>query len=175
MGLLAAQVTAAKAVADDSVAKMEARDAADAAAAGAQATETTTTKANEATIRAMVRNWKTMPLYAASGSEGVLGLKGSDAAFDPSTFKSEIKASIVGGQIRVDFSKGGVDAVNVYVRLRGAVGWRKLGLDSSSPYYDTEPLAAANVPETREYKVRGVLDDVEVGQDSNIVSVVFGG
>jgi len=31
------------------------------------------------------------------------------------------------------------------------------------------------VPETREYMVRAILDDVEIGQPSDIISLVFGG
>lgn len=175
MGLSAAQVTAAIAVADDMIAKMDARDAADAAAAGAMATENTVAVANETSMRALVRNWKTLPGYPASGSEGVLNLRTIGTAFDPSTYKPVIKASVEGGVIRIDFTKAGVDAVNIYCRLRGTQGWRKLALDSASPYFDTMPLANAAVPETREYMARGVMDDVEIGLDSDIVSVVFGG
>lgn len=175
MGLTVAQTTAAKAVADDMIAKMDARDAAESALGGAQTQESMAAITDTAAMRALVRNWKTLPGYAASGSEGVLGLKGSDTTFDPNTYKSVIKLSIVGGHVRVDFTKGGVDAVNVYCRLRGTLGWRKLGLDSSSPYYDTEPLATAGVAETREYIARGVLDDQEIGLDSDIASIVFGG
>ncbi len=43
------------------------------------------------------------------------------------------------------------------------------------PYVDTAPLAVANVPEVREYMGRGVINDVEIGLDSDIASLTFGG
>ena len=63
----------------------------------------------------------------------------------------------------------------VYCRLRGSTGWNKLGIDTSSPYYDTHPLATPGVAETREYMLRAILDDVEIGQPSDIISIVIGG
>ena len=174
-GLTGPEVTAAKAVADDMIAKMDATDAAQSALSGARESEKTATTADEAAIRAKVRNWKTLPGYAASGSEGVLKLKGTEAVFDPGSFKPALRISIEGGQIIVEFTKGGADAVVIYSRLRGTQGWTKLGVDTSSPYNDTRPLAQAGVPETREYMGRGYLDDEEIGLDSDIASIVFGG
>lgn len=173
--LAAADITAAKAVATNQCLKMEATDAAEAALDGARTTEKAVTTTNTAAIRGYVRNWKTLPGYPASGSEGVLGLRGSESASDPSTFKSVIKLSLDGNQIKLEFTKAGVDAVVVYSRLRGTLGWTKLGTDSASPYYDTRPLASPGTPEVREYMVRGQLDDEEVGLDSDIVSIAFGG
>lgn len=177
MGLTAPQITAAQAVVDDQVTKMDARDAAKGALDAAINLETLADSTNEAAIRTAIRNWKTLPGYASSGSEAVLQLKGSSGPdLDPVTYKPVLtKLTVTGGQIRIDFTKAGVDALNIYTRLRGTVGWRKLAMDSASPYYDTEPLANANQPETREYKARGVKDDVEIGQDSDVVSIVFGG
>ncbi|MBL9130232.1 MAG: hypothetical protein JNG86_03480 [Verrucomicrobiaceae bacterium] len=174
-GLAAAAITAAKDVADDQVAKMEATDAAKAALDGARAAEAAATATNEAAIRQMVRNWKTLPGYPASGSEGVLGLRASEPVFDPAAYKTVLKVSVVGGQIKVEFVKGGVDAVAIYARLRGTLGWTKLGEDTSSPYYDTRPLTNPAVPEVREYMAMGVVDNQEIGLPSDIVSVTFAG
>jgi hypothetical protein len=44
-----------------------------------------------------------------------------------------------------------------------------------SPYFDNSPLAQAGVAEKREYMGRGVLHDQEIGVDSDIVTVTFGG
>jgi hypothetical protein len=175
IGLTAPEITAAKDTAADMIAKMDAVDAADAALKGARATEKTATVSDEAAIRLAIRNWKTRANYASSGVEGTLQLVGTGSDFDPNTFKSTVKLSIVGGQIKIDFTKSECDSVAVYCRLRGTTGWTKLGLDSLTPYYDTNPLANASVPETREYYVMGVIDDIEVGQPSDIVSIVFGG
>ncbi|MFM2168541.1 MAG: hypothetical protein RIS79_2912 [Verrucomicrobiota bacterium] len=71
--------------------------------------------------------------------------------------------------------KSEADGVVVYCRLRGSPGWNKLGIDTSTPYFDTNPPAQAGVPETRAYQVRAILDDQEIGQMSDIVSLVIGG
>ncbi len=48
-------------------------------------------------------------------------------------------------------------------------------MDTSSPYIDGRPLAQPNVAEVREYMLHGVVDDYEVGLDSDVQSVTWGG
>lgn len=128
-----------------------------------------------ATIRARVRNFKTLPLWAASGSEAVLELKGSGPAFEPGVYKPVITVTIEAGKIVIDFAKDGADGLAIYGRLRGTTAWQKLGVDYEAPYYDTRPLAQAGVAEVREFMARGVVGDDEIGQDSDIVSIAFAG
>ena len=175
IGLTPAEVTEAKAVATAMVAAMDETDAKDVALAGARAAERATRAVQEADIRLKVRNWKSRPTYPSSGVEGTLPLRGPESGFDPATFKPTLRVTVTGGQVKLDFVKQECDSVAVYGRLRGEMGWMKLGLDSATPYYDTRPLAQANVPETREYYVIGVIDDEEVGVPSDIASAVFGG
>lgn len=174
-GLTAGEITATKDLATAVVAAMEATNEAQAALEGSRAAEKTTVGANEAALRMKIRNWKSTPGFVGSSSESVLQLVGPADGFDASTFKSVVKLSIVGGQIRVDFTKGGCDNVVVYCRLRGSSTWTRLGTDGRSPYYDTNPLANAAVPEVREYMVMGMIDNEEVGVPSDIVSIVFAG
>lgn len=174
-GLSVAEITAIKNTATDQCAKMEAADAADNAAKGAKTAEKEATRLNEATIRAAVRNLKTRPAYAGSGVEGTLGLKGTESGFDPSSFKTALTLTVLGNQVKVDFIKGECDCVAIYSRLRGTLGWTRLGLDSESPYYDTRPLGTPGVPEVREYMARGIINDEEIGIESDIVSIAFGG
>jgi hypothetical protein len=47
--------------------------------------------------------------------------------------------------------------------------------DTNSPYNDHTPLTTPGVPEVREYQAYGVLNDVQTGQPSDIVSATFGG
>ena len=175
MGAPAADATAAKALADDLIAKYEATDAASTLLDGARTVEKTHEATDLTGLRAKVRNWKTLSAYPASGSEGVLKLKGTDAPFEPGVHKLALKVSIEAGKIKVEFKKMGVDAVAIYSRLRGAAAWKKIGTDTASPYFDTTPLAQAGVPEVREYMARGLVGDEEVGLDSDIVSVTFAG
>lgn len=174
-GLTPEGISAAKSIAADQCAAMEATNAAEAALKGAYATEAASTLQNTAAMRACVRHWKTLPDFPTSGSEGALKLRGAKKAFDPDTFKPKLKVSLVGGRIRLVFTKSGFDAMVIFGRLNGAAEWTRLGIDSSSPYFDTRPLAEPGVAEQREYKVRGLLDDQEIGQDSSIVSILYGG
>ena len=175
MGVSAADATATKATTDHLLEKMEGTDAAESALAGARSQEETARAADIATLRNSIRHWKTLLGYAASGSEGVLKLKSSGEEFDPGIYKCEFTVKVEAGKVRVEFRKKGVDAVAVYARLRGAGVWVKLGTDSSSPYFDTRALAQPGVPEVREYMLRGIIDDEEVGLDSDVVSVSFPG
>lgn len=172
-GMTAGEATALKTVVDAHTAKMDATDAAQAALEGARETESQSNAITE--IRTIVRRLKTNAAYPGSGVEGTLQLRGPDSGFDPVSFKPTCKVSIVGGQIRIEFTKGEADGVVVYCRLRGSPGWTKLGIDTSSPYFDTNPPAQAGAAETREYQVRAILDDVEIGQPSDIVNIVIGG
>jgi hypothetical protein len=175
MGVPTAEATAAKATADNLLAKMDATDAAEAALDGARSEENAARTADVASLRARIRNWKTLPGYATSGSEGVLKLRSVGEEFDSSSYKCEFDGTVEAGKVRLNFRKKGVDAVAIYARLRGASAFAKIGTDSSSPYYDTRPLAEAGAPEVREYMLRGLIDDEEIGLDSDAVSVSFAG
>ena len=82
---------------------------------------------------------------------------------------------IIGGEIRLDFKKRGVDGMHVYCRRKGQTSWTFLALDTSSPYIDGHPLAQAGVPEVREYMLRGVINNEEIGLDSDIMSITWAG
>ena len=75
----------------------------------------------------------------------------------------------------IRFEKRGVDGMRVYCRRKGQTTWTFLALDTSSPYIDGNPLFQAGVPEVREYMLRGVIDDVEIGLDSDIQSITWAG
>ena len=104
-----------------------------------------------------------------------LGIVGTPDTFDPSTFKTQLTAELVAGAVRIKFIKSKADGVNIYARLKGQTTWTFLARDTSSPYVDTRPLAVTGTPEVREYMAYGVIDDVQIGQQSDIVSVTFGG
>ena len=175
VGLSADEITAIKATATDQCAKMEAANAAETTARGKKAAEKAATRMNEPAIRAAVRNMKTRPSYPSSGVEGSLALKMTKSTFDSRTFKTVLTLSIAGNRVKVEFIKGECDGMVIYGRLRGEAAWTKIGQDSASPYYDTRPLGTPGVAEVREYMARGIVNDVEIGLDSDIVSIAFGG
>jgi hypothetical protein len=62
------------------------------------------------------------------------------------------------------------------MRLVGAAQWILVGSHRKKfPFDDQTPLKQAGVPEVREYMGRGVINDQEVGQQSDIVQVTFAG
>ena len=104
-----------------------------------------------------------------------LGIVGVDTDFDREAYKPTISGKAANNQVVIDFTKKGIDGVHVYARLQGQAKWTFLATDNYSPYVDTRPLATEGVVETREYMCRGIIQDDEVGVDSDIVSVVFAG
>ena len=107
-----------------------------------------------------------------------LGIIGGEIIFVADDYVPEATAKAMPGEVAISTKKKGVDGQNIYSHPVGGTDpndWVKLAYYSSSPYKDTRPLAVPGVPEVREYKSRGVINDVEIGQWSAIISVTFGG
>jgi hypothetical protein len=68
----------------------------------------------------------------------------------------------------------GVDGVNIYRRKRGEVIWQLVTRSTRSPYEHRIQLENPAQPEHWEYRAFGVIKDVEIGQPSDIVEVIFG-
>lgn len=103
-----------------------------------------------------------------------LGIIGSKRSFDPATFKPKPKADVSGGMVRIKFQKKGIDGVNVYRRRKGEVEWQFRARDNNSPYEERIQLENPAVPEHWEYRLIGVIKDVEIGQPSDVVEVIVG-
>ena len=142
---------------------------------GKKAVEQSTETEQIAIIRSIMTSLKVLPNWKSSGADAQLQASASGSEIDPGTYKPVISVEMKGGFITMDFKKKGVDALAIYGRLRGTLGWTKLGVDTSSPYIDGRPLATPGVAEIREYMARGMMDDEEIGLESDIVSIVFGG
>ena len=100
---------------------------------------------------------------------------GSTGTFDAEAYKPQLIVEAFSGYVRAKFTKKGVDGVKIYSRLKGQTVWKLLSYDTNSPYDDHTPLATPGVAEVREYQAFGVLNDEQIGQPSDIVSVTFGG
>jgi len=122
-------------------------------------------------LRNAIKRMKTSGSYTEAIGQD-LGIIGSDSALPD---KPGLKAKARVNDVELSFTKKGLDGVNVYARLKGEASWTFLSRDTHSPYNDSRPLANAAIPETREYMCIGVMDDEEVGDPSDIVSVIFGG
>lgn len=87
--------------------------------------------------------------------------------------KPVIRGSVAGGKVRVSWTRGSLDGINVYCRKQGETGWTLLGRDNRPPFDDLRPLPLT--AEVREYRAVGVFRDEEVGQPSDIISLTVGG
>jgi hypothetical protein len=103
-----------------------------------------------------------------------MGIKSTSQDLDHEAAKPKFSGEAFPGYVRLKFTKNGLDGVNIYSCLKGQASWSFLSRDTNSPYDDHKALANG-APETREYMCIGVMEDTEVGQQSDIVTVVFGG
>jgi hypothetical protein len=173
-GLTAGAITAIKNTCQAEIDKIDAYNGALSAADAALETVKDGKGITDTALREDIGDWKTADGWT-DAIAAKLRVVSTKTAFDPNTYKPEYTVKILGGEIRIDFKKRGVDGVRVYRRLKGQTSWTFLALDTSSPYIDGHPLAQPGVPEVREYMLRGVIDDVEIGLDSDIQSVTWAG
>lgn len=99
--------------------------------------------------------------------------------FDPAAWKAKIRLAECTGpaQVRLKLAKAGgaVDANAVYCRRKGQTVWTKVGVFTQAEITDTTPCATPGQPEEREYQVRSVIKDVEIGIASDIETVIVRG
>lgn len=131
-------------------------------------------KENIKKITSEVARAKTHKSYKSAIGQD-LGVIGSDEVFDADEFVPKIQAEVFPGYVRIEWIKDQIQGINIYTRRKGDTKWRFLARDTRSPYIDNEGLEVQDTPETREYMAIAVIDDEEIGKQSDIVSVVFGG
>ncbi len=174
VGLSPTDITAVQATCSAQIALIDAVVTAESALQGAQEAEVMGDGLNITALKEEIAKWKTNSGYTSQiGAE--LRIVGSTTAFDADNYTCEYTVKIIAGEIRIDWKKKGVQAVHIYSRLAGQSQWTLLGMDTSSPYIDGRPLAQAGIAETREYMIRGVMNDVEIGHDSAIQSITWNG
>lgn len=79
------------------------------------------------------------------------------------------------GLVKVFFNKRKMYGVTIFSKLQGATQWDELTSEITSPYVDRRPLAVDGKPELREYMVRCYNGRDDIGQQSDVTSIVFGG
>ncbi len=164
-----------KAEADALIAAYKDTDAAETTYEGKRAVEAGMEATRLPHIRRLLSMLKVLPHWKSSGANEQLQASSSRTVFDPDTYKPVFTVRIKGGRITLSFKKRGVDGLAIYTRLGRTTAWTKLDVHTLSPYIDGRPLAVPGVPEIREYMARGILKDREIGLESDIVSIVFGG
>ena len=141
------------------------------AAAAAKQTQANTCLAG---LRAEIGQWKADPAIT-DAIIADLQIVGGGAAFDAEGYHASITAQAFSGYVRIKFKKLGADGINLYSRIKGAAAWKFVSRDTNSPYDDHTPLTTPGVAEVREYQAFGVVNDEQIGQPSDIVSVTFAG
>lgn len=124
------------------------------------------------TLHLHVRRLKTHAGYTPS-----IGLRmqwvGERHEIDPETSQPVITATAMGLRVKIEGTKPGFEAVNVYMRRKGEVTWVQIAVRKRRyPIYDEIPPLNLDIPEIREYLCRGVVDDEEIGLPSPVVEAV---
>lgn len=131
-------------------------------------------KKNLTLIRKTIQRMKVSPHYATPAGKD-MGAIGTDRRVTPAEVIPQIKASTFPKVVRIRWKKKGIDGVKIHTRLTGETEWKVIGWDFRSPFFDTRPLADGKTPESREYMAQALIKDEVVGQQSQTVTVVFGG
>ena len=124
-------------------------------------------------IRGESTSIKTSPGYD-EGIGDVLGIVATGGGFDPATYKAAGTAESLPGRVRLSTKKRGVDSMNIYMRRKGEPAFRLLMAKRVGfPVDDDTPPAVPGQSEVREYQLRGVIGDEEIGQPSDIIPATF--
>jgi hypothetical protein len=153
---------------------MDTSDTAKRAALAASQAKKTQIATSLTGIRNEVAKWKTED-GMTDAIAAKLQINGTSTPFDPEGYKPQFTADVFSGYVRFKFKKLGADGIILYTRIKGTMGWKFLSRDTNSPYDDHTPLAVAGQSEVREYQAFGLLNDEQIGQPSDIVTVTFAG
>lgn len=174
VGMSPAEIIAAQALCDAIIARIDDKAAKKNAWQASVSAASTGNAADFGILRDRIGAIKTNSGYTeAVGAD--LGVIGATEAFDPSTYTADLTGVDLSapGQVTVRFGKarGNIDGVNVYSRRQGTSEWKFLGRDTQPPYVDSTPLATPGTPEVREYRIRAVIDDEEIGNYSPTLQI----
>ena len=160
---------------DDATGAMDAAQSAKRAWNTANKAKQTQISTSVAGLRGEVAKWKATDGMTDAIATDLQITGGGGAPFDPENYKPQFTAQAFSGYVRFKFTKNGADGINLYVRLKGTMGWKFVSRDTNSPYDDHTPLAVAGQSEVREYQAFGISGDDQIGQPSDIVTVTFAG
>ncbi len=167
LGLTAADVTAQQALCDTITTKIQAVNAQKQNLANLVADKDTAKTTSLLTMRGKVKIMKANAAYTeAKGLD--MGVISGGGHPDPNTIQIEYTLERTPLGVQVNFKKHGAESVHVYSRPAGTPAWIFLANDTHSPYVDSRPTAPA---QNREYMLRAVVNDTEVGVDSAILSI----
>ena len=93
------------------------------------------------------------------------GIIGPEHVFKYKEFRPKLKLRRVSGGVEISFTKSQTEGVNIYRKLEGPNEFEFLIRDINSPYIDKKNM---DKHATYEYIARAVIDDKEIGIESQI-------
>ena len=100
----------------------------------------------------------------------------AEAKLDPKSYKAELgQPRVTGNFVTIPFRKAGgeVSGINLYRQCKGETGPRQIGFFFRTPAIDTTPTSSGKLEECK-YTARAVVDNKEIGQPSDEVTVTVG-
>jgi hypothetical protein len=171
-GLTAGEVTQVANDTTDIHTKLTNLNAAKAVVAQATADKRHSRSGTEDRARTLIRRLKAHPNYTPAIGEQ-LGIVGPEDTTDLHTSKPTLTGTALPhATFELKFNKSKADGVNLYCKRNGDADFVFLARDTNSPYVDNRPCVVAGQPENRQYKAIYVQADGEIGQASDIVTLV---
>ena len=127
----------------------------------------------EGRFRALAARIKTAPGYNLNIGQA-LHIVAPEEVVDYSTYRPELKLELTAGQVLIKWKKQLADGINIYKQnARGE--WALLAFDGRPNYLDKSILPPAGTTAQWTYKAAYVVDDAEVGQYSEAVTITVTG
>jgi hypothetical protein len=174
LGVTAGEITEVETAVDDMAEAIKQNNLAQIAAQAKRKEKDAVKKKSLGKIRRTVSRMKTHTNWGTNIGEG-LGTEAVDQKVDKDNFKPALRGKALRGFVKIQYTKKGVDGMNIYSRYAEEKEWTFLGFDLRSPYPDTRPLRKPGTPEERLYCAIAVMNDKQIGQRSDTISVVFAG
>lgn len=121
-------------------------------------------------IRKFVAQLKTNSAYTEALGD-LIGIEGQESILDLPNLKPVLTISLLGGQIDIGYKKKGTSGINVYCKRGTETVFTFLGRDTDSPFPDNRANETPGKPEKREYYAFYIDGDVQIGLQSDTVSV----
>ena len=125
---------------------------------------------------AWVATAKKAPNYNPETNGRTLRLEFSSTPFNPTTYVAELKSVEATGHetVQVKIGKGGgqVTAAQLQMKRGTDTAFKTVGQFTGRSYVDHTPLAQPGVPESRQYQLLAMKNDVVIGLPSPILTVV---
>ena len=127
------------------------------------------------TIAELLKHLSSHPKFTDTDRKGLQMDVPKPPKKDYSNYKAIVWAYVEGGMVQLGIIKKGVHALNIYVKKPGDTGFTFLERITLSKYTDKRPLTTPGIAEIRQYMVMGVVADKEIGIQSDIITISFGG